>query len=352
MTGRVRQAGSPVPKVSDTEPVPSPVVTRKMTFVEALDIDMPVRDAFEKCDPARFKDITYDRLNICVDGGLNRDEIIQAFGTTNSSLVKAASKVKFKFSKIKPGPEPVELQPEIVPEPEKTEPASVITEPDVSELAESVQEMPESVIETVENVIETADPVIDAPGIMYEASESEAAPDQLVDKQLEQVKEKPPLLPVELVLLNGNKIKIELPERMVKGIFDELKQHQRQYRGIFANHVDGELIAVDLQEVVMMEVHGLDMKNFTTKTSIEQERYKVDCQCGAAYFCILGAGRIRARCRVCNDVVIADRNAETVTDQRDGVPATLMTNKYFVESYTPLAQRCDHEHGGSCQSLG
>ena len=102
MSGKIKKAGTPVPKLIKEEPVISPVTIRKMNFAEGLDVGMTARKAFEKCGPAKLGDITYDRLKACVDGGLNQDEIIKAFSTTYSSLKKVASKVKFKFSEIKP----------------------------------------------------------------------------------------------------------------------------------------------------------------------------------------------------------------------------------------------------------
>jgi len=102
MSGKIRKAGTPVPKLIKEEPVISPVTIRKMNFAEGIDVGMKVRKAFEKCDPARLGDITHDRLKACVDGGLNQAEIIKAFSTTYSSLKRAASKVDFRFSNIKP----------------------------------------------------------------------------------------------------------------------------------------------------------------------------------------------------------------------------------------------------------
>jgi len=250
-------------------------------------------------------------------------------------LKKATSKVKFRFSEMRPGPDPVEAKPKIVPEPETTEPAAVITEPAVS-----VTESAESVQKVSENVIEAADLVHDSPEIVNDVLEVEQ-PAVEPDPEVKKVAQ-PKVVQVKLVLISGNKLEIELPERMVSSMLEELKRHQRQYRGILANHIGGELIAVDMQEVVMMQASGLDTKLPTPTPVIESERYKVECRCGTEYFCVLGAERVRARCRSCNEIVFADRNVEKIPDPRDGESSTLMTNKYFVESYTPLAQRCEH----------
>ncbi len=68
-----------------------------MTFAKGLVIGMPAREALEKCLPARPKEITKDLLQICVDGGLNREEIAVGFGTTVNRVKQEACKRQFKF---------------------------------------------------------------------------------------------------------------------------------------------------------------------------------------------------------------------------------------------------------------
>jgi hypothetical protein len=146
-------------------------------------------------------------------------------------------------------------------------------------------------------------------------------------------------LPVTLALKNGIKTVMSLPEHMTECLMEEIQRPNRFSRGICAKFVDGEFVAIDMQEVVAMRVSGLpDAEWIEAKqvapviyeTSGEPERYRVECKCGAEYFCTMNASRPKARCRDCQSTVFADRQVDKITDTSDGSEATLLTNRYFV----------------------
>jgi hypothetical protein len=150
------------------------------------------------------------------------------------------------------------------------------------------------------------------------------------------------LLPVTFGLMNGSKLELDLPKHMAIVLLEELRRPGRLSRGLCARHVDNELIAVDMQEVVVMLVSGLEDGEWVNEQikpatenpfqeDGERERYRVECKCGVEYFCSMNPGRTKARCRDCKATVFADRQVDPVTDPLDGVAAVLMTNRYWVE---------------------
>jgi hypothetical protein len=146
-------------------------------------------------------------------------------------------------------------------------------------------------------------------------------------------------LPVTLALNNGLKFIMPLPAHMTECLIEEIQRPNRFSRSICAKFVDGEFVAIDMQEVVAMRVSGLpDADWIETKQAApviyesigEPERYRVECKCGAEYFCTMNASRPKARCRDCQSTVFADRQVDKITDTSDGSEATLLTNRYFV----------------------
>jgi hypothetical protein len=143
---------------------------------------------------------------------------------------------------------------------------------------------------------------------------------------------------VVLGLVNGNKITLDLPKHLTSRLLEDIQRPNRLSRGICAQYIDDEFIAIDMQEVAVIQVGGLPgvewikpqpilpVYEFTT----EQERYRVECKCGAEYFCKMNPKRPKARCRDCQETVFADRQAEEIIDPADGAEATLLTNRYFV----------------------
>ena len=62
---------------------------------------------------------------------------------------------------------------------------------------------------------------------------------------------------------------------------------------------------------------------------VPKDLYKVECKCGADYFCRLYNDTSKCRCRDCGETVYVDKFAPQRTgDNR--IPATLATNKYRV----------------------
>lgn len=157
-------------------------------------------------------------------------------------------------------------------------------------------------------------------------------------------------LPVTLVLNNGLKIVMHLPTHMIECLIAEIKRPSRFSRSICAKFVDDEFVAIDMQEVVAMHVSGLadvewnhprEQQTQSTSTN-EQERYRIECSCGAEYFANMyngfPGGRTKGRCRECQSTVFADRQSDKIPDPSDGVEATLLTNRYFV-SREPLQEK-------------
>ncbi|SFM21828.1 frataxin family protein [Pelosinus propionicus] len=149
-------------------------------------------------------------------------------------------------------------------------------------------------------------------------------------------------LPVTLLLNSGLKIVMHLPEHMTECLIEEIKRPSRFSRSICAKFVDDEFVAIDMQEVVGMHVSGLEdlewakLKPVQTQSNstTDQERYRIECSCGAEYFANMyngfPGGRTKGRCRECQKTVFADLQVKEISDPSDGVGATLLTNRYFV----------------------
>ena len=175
-----------------------------------------------------------------------------------------------------------------------------------------------------------------------ESMPAPAAPDPA---QSEEEKEKGELIPVTLGLTSGNTLALHLPEYMATHLLEEIRKSNRSFRPISACHVGEELVVVDMQDVVTVQAKGLPPitglrppQPFTPRPAREyeadtgeRERYRVECECGAEYFCSMNVGRDYARCRDCKKKVYADRSADRIPDPMDGTEATLLTNRYRVE---------------------
>lgn len=188
-------------------------------------------------------------------------------------------------------------------------------------------------------------------------------------------------LPVTLVLNNGLKIVMHLPIHMTECLIAEIKRPSRFSRSICARFVDDEFVAIDMQEVVAMHVSGLaDVEwnqprapQMQSTSTNEQERYRIECSCGAEYFANMyngfPGGRTKGRCRECQSTVFADRQADKIPDPSDGVEAMLLTNRYFVsrepyQAHEPSPEKSikrdlrniSHNHGREykdpCQLIG
>jgi hypothetical protein len=154
------------------------------------------------------------------------------------------------------------------------------------------------------------------------------------------------LLPLSLGLNNGNKLELWLPESMAKKLIADI-QRPRLSRSICARYVDGEFVAIDLQEVVAMRVSGLIDADYIRPQLVQSQansisergRFRVECYCGAEYFADMyngfREGRKKARCNTCGQDVFLDPQANKLTDPKDGAEAALLTNRYFVSQITP-----------------
>jgi hypothetical protein len=158
--------------------------------------------------------------------------------------------------------------------------------------------------------------------------------------------------PVTIGLASGGEFDYVLPARMTETMIKEIQQ-PRYSRGTCAQYVAGKLIAIDLQEVVTLHVDKLPQVDWLKKKAMDpvvsippapskEERYRIECSCGAEYFANMyngfQGGRNKGRCRECQNTVFADRQADKVNDPADGVKATLLTNRYFV-SWEPYQVR-------------
>lgn len=152
------------------------------------------------------------------------------------------------------------------------------------------------------------------------------------------------LIPVTLGLLSGSKLMLDLPEDFTTHLIDEMHRPSRNSRPFSACHVGGELVAVDMQDVVTIQAPGMEYRPQRPfgprpaggyEDTGERERYRVECECGAEYFCSMNVGRDYARCRECKGKVYADRQAERIPDPMDGAEGTLLTNRYRVERDRP-----------------
>jgi hypothetical protein len=178
-------------------------------------------------------------------------------------------------------------------------------------------------------------------------------------------------LPVTLALNNGLKIVMPLPVHMTECLMEEIQRPNRFSRSICAKFVDGEFVAIDMQEVVAMHVSGLPNADWIEtkqapviyESSSEPERYRVECKCGAEYFCTMNTGRPKARCRHCQSTVFADRQVDKLNDPSDGAEAMLLTNRYFVSrepsreksigrDLRNISQNHGREYKDPCQLIG
>ena len=143
--------------------------------------------------------------------------------------------------------------------------------------------------------------------------------------------------PVTIYLAGGGEFEYLLPARMAEVMIKEIQQ-PRHSRSTCAQYAGGYLVAIDLQEVVALHVDKLPPGDWVKQKAVhdvpgQQEKYRVECKCGAEYFVELGAGKTKAWCRECRTAVFADRKAEVQT--ADGASATLLTNRYWVEREQP-----------------
>lgn len=139
--------------------------------------------------------------------------------------------------------------------------------------------------------------------------------------------------PVTIYLAGGGEFEYLLPARMAEVMIKEIQQ-PRHSRSTCAQYAGGYLVAIDLQEVVALHVDKLPPGDWVKQKAVQdvpgqQEKYRVECKCGAEYFIELAAGKTKAWCRECRTAVFADRKAEVQT--ADGASATLLTNRYWVE---------------------
>lgn len=147
--------------------------------------------------------------------------------------------------------------------------------------------------------------------------------------------------PVNIGLASGGEFDYVLPAHMAEIMIHEI-QRPRHSRGTCAQYVGGSLVAIDLQEVVALHVDKLPPKDWVKPKEVQavpgqQEKYRVECKCGAEYYAEMNAGRTKAWCRECKTTVFADRSAEVST--ADGAAATLLTNRYWVEREQPAERR-------------
>lgn len=169
-----------------------------------------------------------------------------------------------------------------------------------------------------------------------------------LDPETERSAESAGMLPVTLVLSSGAKVELDLPERMAQSLLNDMRRPGIANRGLCACQIDGEMIAVDMAEVVMLKMPGLVDEHqkqkdyFSARPAFDdsgaRQRYRVECKCGAEYFCSMNVGRERARCRECKTTVFADIQATPATDPIDGVQATLLTNRYWVGRNVPAGE--------------
>ena len=101
--------------------------------------------------------------------------------------------------------------------------------------------------------------------------------------------------------------------------------HGDRYARIVAMHVS------DLSDVEWTKPRAVQTQSASNS---EQDRYRVECSCGAEYFANMyngfPGGRTKGRCRECQSTVFADRQVDKIPDPSDDVGAILLTNRYFV----------------------
>ena len=109
----------------------------------------------------------------------------------------------------------------------------------------------------------------------------------------------------------------------------------------------------DTQSLAIFRGYGLEEADLMVLGKKEVERvhdhdepptsYKIECKCGAEYFCKLSKNKYRARCRECGATVFTDRTAEKEVYPTTGEKATLITNRYFVEKEQQQPHEDTHE---------
>lgn len=152
------------------------------------------------------------------------------------------------------------------------------------------------------------------------------------------------MIAADIHLKNGNKIEIDLPKYLAQNIVEGFKDIDRN-RPIVAAHIENEIFVIDTQSIAVLRAYGIGeykskqenvnsfshsrvMGNVNAKP-IEPVSYKIECKCGAEYFCKLSANKPKARCRDCGAAVYTDKSV-TETFPPTGEDAILMTNRYFV----------------------
>lgn len=172
----------------------------------------------------------------------------------------------------------------------------------------------------------------DATTIKQLTAQVKALQDQLQTISAEQEESKEEY-PVSIGLASGGEFDYVLPARMAETMIKEIQQ-PRHSRSTCAQYIAGQLIAIDLQEVVALHVDNLPLGDWVKPKTVQdvpgqQEKYRIACKCGAEYFVELAAGKAKAWCRECKTPVFADRKVDVKT--ADGSAATLLTNRYWVE---------------------
>ncbi|AIF52036.1 hypothetical protein UFO1_2489 [Pelosinus sp. UFO1] len=161
---------------------------------------------------------------------------------------------------------------------------------------------------------------------------------------------------IEILLNTGEKPSMCLPARMVECLMEEIKRPNRLTRSICSQHVNDELITIDMQNVVAIHVTGLPELDWIRPQPVyeyttEQERYRVECKCGAEYFCNMNPSRPKARCRDCQSIVYADRGAGKVVDPCNTTGATLLTNRYYVEDKPKVSEHIENSSGHDLREI-
>lgn len=159
---------------------------------------------------------------------------------------------------------------------------------------------------------------------------------------------------VDIYLSSGARLELDLPQYMAEQIYICINALSRGNRPICACHVDGELIAIDTQEIAVFRAFGVGecvlsprvMGNINAlphKSAPAGNRnavnykaeaifYKIECKCGTEYICRLGSDRRKANCKKCGATVYRDNQVVEPLD--NGGEATLMTNRYYVPQET------------------
>lgn len=114
------------------------------------------------------------------------------------------------------------------------------------------------------------------------------------------------LLSAVIGLANGNRLQLSLSEYMAMNLLFELQNSDSAARAICAQQIKDELLVVDMQEVITIQVKGIEEGEWrrpdtpvlksapslpqsspfvsTQADNAPPERYRVECKCGAEYF--------------------------------------------------------------------